>query len=96
MALCFVFKRACGVRRKRSELFVVVKWVCDINWQGTVSIPNFDIKVFLAFVLTHLCLLFLIIIQLSWHQPIQSFGFGNTVLWISTHVHYKSVPGFVF
>jgi hypothetical protein len=65
VALCFVFERACGVRRKRSELYVVVRWVCGINWQGTVSIANFDIKGFLAFVFTHLRLLFLIVIQPS-------------------------------
>ena len=42
--LCSVFESACGVRGKRRELYVVVRWVCGINWQGTVSIANFDIK----------------------------------------------------
>ena len=53
------------MRGNRSELYVVVRWVCGINWQGTVLIANFDIKGFLAFVFTHLCLLFLFVIQTS-------------------------------
>ena len=99
-SLCFVFERACSVRGKRSELYVVVSEVCGINWKITVSIANFDIK--RLFSICFYTFAFALPNRnptISVHcrcQPILSFCFGSTVLWISTHVRCKSVPGFVF
>ena len=82
--LCFVFERACGVRRKRSELYVVVRWVCSINWQGTVSIANFDIK--RLFSICFYTFAFALpnrnptISVHCRHRPILSFCFGSIVL----------------
>ena len=83
-SLCFVFERACGVRGKRSELYVVVSGVCGINWKINVSIANFDIK--RLFSICFYPIAFALPNRnptISVHcrrQPILSFCFGSTVL----------------